>query len=201
MFVLALELGGLLLHPLGVFLEDARPFLFQSLAGFHLQLEELQCRLGGQGSHGFVVLELAQRFVAAALGLFPGRLVFLLGLVPVGHLVLCANQFLVLELALGNFLLSSHTGYQERELTSLSDVDETPAGQVYAEEIFQLLPVTPITVQGITGSREDRDEFSQDLRLDYVGDGGVFTSLEDMLAWDQNFYDNQLGQGGPFRTQ
>ena len=31
--------------------------------------------------------------------------------------------------------------------------------------------------------------------LDYVGDGGVFTNLEDMLAWDQNFYDNQLGQG------
>ena len=31
--------------------------------------------------------------------------------------------------------------------------------------------------------------------LNYVGDGGVFTNLEDMLAWDQNFYANKLGRG------
>ncbi|MGI9260924.1 MAG: serine hydrolase domain-containing protein [Woeseiaceae bacterium] len=31
--------------------------------------------------------------------------------------------------------------------------------------------------------------------LDYVGDGGVFTSLDDFIKWDQNFYDNRLGKG------
>jgi len=33
--------------------------------------------------------------------------------------------------------------------------------------------------------------------LDMVGDGGVFTTIDDLLAWDRNFYDNRLGQGGP----
>jgi CubicO group peptidase (beta-lactamase class C family) len=33
--------------------------------------------------------------------------------------------------------------------------------------------------------------------LDMVGDGGVFTSAEDLLFWDNNFYDNKLGQGLP----
>ena len=31
--------------------------------------------------------------------------------------------------------------------------------------------------------------------LDYVGDGGVFTTLDDFIKWDQNFYTNQLGKG------
>ena len=33
--------------------------------------------------------------------------------------------------------------------------------------------------------------------LDFVGDGGVFTTLDDFIHWDQNFYDNKLGKGGP----
>lgn len=33
--------------------------------------------------------------------------------------------------------------------------------------------------------------------LDMVGDGGVFTTVEDLLFWDRNFYDNRLGTGGP----
>ncbi len=31
--------------------------------------------------------------------------------------------------------------------------------------------------------------------LDIVGDGGVFTTVEDMYLWDQNFYDNKLDEG------
>jgi CubicO group peptidase (beta-lactamase class C family) len=31
--------------------------------------------------------------------------------------------------------------------------------------------------------------------LDYVGDGGVFTTLDEFIRWDQNFYDNKLGKG------
>lgn len=30
--------------------------------------------------------------------------------------------------------------------------------------------------------------------LSWVGDGGVYTTLDDFLLWDQNFYDNKLGQ-------
>ncbi len=31
--------------------------------------------------------------------------------------------------------------------------------------------------------------------LDFVGDGGVFTTLDDFIKWDRNFYDNSLGKG------
>ena len=33
--------------------------------------------------------------------------------------------------------------------------------------------------------------------LSWVGDGGVYTNLDDFIRWDQNFYDNKLGKGGP----
>ena len=33
--------------------------------------------------------------------------------------------------------------------------------------------------------------------LDWVGDGGVYTSLSEFIAWDSNFYDNRLGDGAP----
>lgn len=31
--------------------------------------------------------------------------------------------------------------------------------------------------------------------LDMIGDGGVFTCVDDLLLWDQNFYRNRLGEG------
>jgi CubicO group peptidase (beta-lactamase class C family) len=31
--------------------------------------------------------------------------------------------------------------------------------------------------------------------LPWVGDGGVYTSIDDFLAWDQNYYHNRLGEG------
>ena len=30
--------------------------------------------------------------------------------------------------------------------------------------------------------------------LSWIGDGGVYTSLDDFIKWDQNFYDNKLGK-------
>jgi hypothetical protein len=33
--------------------------------------------------------------------------------------------------------------------------------------------------------------------LDMVGDGGVFTSVDELINWDRNFYNNRLGNGGP----
>ena len=32
--------------------------------------------------------------------------------------------------------------------------------------------------------------------LSWVGDGGVYTNLDDFIKWDRNFYDNKLGKGG-----
>jgi CubicO group peptidase (beta-lactamase class C family) len=32
---------------------------------------------------------------------------------------------------------------------------------------------------------------------DLVGDGGLLSSVEDLFLWDQNFYENKLGGGGP----
>jgi CubicO group peptidase (beta-lactamase class C family) len=31
--------------------------------------------------------------------------------------------------------------------------------------------------------------------LDMIGDGGIFTCVDDLLLWDQNFYNNKLGKG------
>lgn len=33
------------------------------------------------------------------------------------------------------------------------------------------------------------------MRFDLVGSGGVYSSIEDMYLWDQNFYNNKLGKG------
>ncbi len=33
--------------------------------------------------------------------------------------------------------------------------------------------------------------------LDMIGDGGIFTCVDDLLLWDQNFYHNRLGKARP----
>lgn len=35
------------------------------------------------------------------------------------------------------------------------------------------------------------------MRYDLVGSGGLYSNVEDMLLWDQNFYNNKLGKGTP----
>ncbi len=37
--------------------------------------------------------------------------------------------------------------------------------------------------------------------FDGVGDGGLYTSIEDLLLWDRNFYDNKLGGGADLIRQ
>jgi CubicO group peptidase (beta-lactamase class C family) len=34
------------------------------------------------------------------------------------------------------------------------------------------------------------------MRFDLVGSGGVYSTIEDLYLWDQNFYHNKLGKGG-----
>ncbi len=49
------------------------------------------------------------------------------------------------------------------------------------------------------GYRETDDgEFKVSMTtLDNVGDGALITTVEDLLLWDRNFYDNALGKGDP----
>jgi len=35
------------------------------------------------------------------------------------------------------------------------------------------------------------------MRFDLVGSGGVYSTINDLYKWDQNFYDNKLGKSGP----
>lgn len=35
------------------------------------------------------------------------------------------------------------------------------------------------------------------MRFALVGSGGLYTTVEDLYKWDQNFYDNRLGKGSP----
>ena len=57
--------------------------------------------------------------------------------------------------------------------------------------------VTAVVPRRATGYRKAGEGFAIDeTQLEIVGDGGVFTTIEDLARWDQNFYDNRLGRGG-----
>jgi CubicO group peptidase (beta-lactamase class C family) len=49
------------------------------------------------------------------------------------------------------------------------------------------------------GSRLPTRQIAQDYHL--VGDGGLYTTLDDLFKWDQNFYHNQLGKSDPHLIQ
>ena len=47
-----------------------------------------------------------------------------------------------------------------------------------------------------TPIKEGSNEYKINVtNLSWVGDGGVYTSLNDFIKWDQNFYENKLGNG------
>lgn len=97
---------------------------------------------------------------------------------------------------LGDFNLELLTGYSERELTSISDVDQTPLGTTYASGLASSFPNGPITVQGVTGSREDRDQLSQDVQLSFDGDGPFNWSVGGYYS-TENFRDQRIRAGTP----
>ncbi|MHB1329495.1 MAG: serine hydrolase domain-containing protein [Gemmatimonadales bacterium] len=53
-------------------------------------------------------------------------------------------------------------------------------------------------VPGRAESYERRGDGYRAIRTSYalVGDGGLLTTIEDLLRWDNNFYQNRLGRGG-----
>ena len=42
----------------------------------------------------------------------------------------------------------------------------------------------------------DREFENMIMRFDLVGSGGLYTTVDDLFLWDQNFYNNKLGKGG-----
>ena len=46
-------------------------------------------------------------------------------------------------------------------------------------------------------NRNNEGEFdNMMMRFDLVGSGGIYSTVEDLFLWDQNFYKNNLGEGG-----
>ena len=44
--------------------------------------------------------------------------------------------------------------------------------------------------------KEERGFDNLIMRFDLVGSGGIYSNIEDLYLWDQNFYHNKLGNGG-----
>lgn len=91
-----------------------------------------------------------------------------------------------IEFDLDDYVIESLTGYQAREVLSISDVDRYDEGTPYGSALAANEVIgQPIYIQSVTGSREDRDEFSQDLRLSFDNGGplsgsvGAYFSTED----------------------
>jgi iron complex outermembrane receptor protein len=113
------------------------------------------------------------------------------------------------ELDFDEFQLVGTTGYQDREVETLGDfntcrrdvraavcdtVSPTAIGTFFGGPLAN----APIVGSVLTGSVEDRDEFSQDLRLQSTGDGrlqwsaGLYFSTEDFRDQNQRLSDVSL---------
>lgn len=107
----------------------------------------------------------------------------------------------------GTDYVYSNTGY-----FLLAEIVQRASGQTLAQfahsQIFAPLGmncthfhddhtrVVPNRAVGYRWEGEENGRFHTSITtLDIVGDGGLFTTLEDLLLWDQNFYDNRLGNG------
>ncbi|HET6565744.1 MAG TPA: DUF3471 domain-containing protein, partial [Xanthomonadales bacterium] len=56
--------------------------------------------------------------------------------------------------------------------------------------------IVPRRATGYAPNGSDSDYHISMTTLDMVGDGGVFTTVDELFNWDQNFYHNRLGKGG-----
>jgi len=73
----------------------------------------------------------------------------------------------------------------------------SPLGMAHTHFHDDHTEVVPRRASGYARRGEEGWHISQ-TTLDMVGDGGVFTTVNDLAAWDANFYDNRLGGGAAF---
>ncbi len=91
------------------------------------------------------------------------------------------------------FSLVSTSGYLTRDVRSQSDVDATVDGGVFnGSGIVD----APLITQTTTGSQEDRDQISTDLRLSYDG-GGRLTWLIGAYYSQEDFSDQRIRSANP----
>jgi CubicO group peptidase (beta-lactamase class C family) len=62
----------------------------------------------------------------------------------------------------------------------------------FHDDLFQLIPDRAF---GYQPGEEDGTFQNLFMRFDLVGSGGLYTTVEDLYKWDQNFYRNRLGKG------
>lgn len=111
-----------------------------------------------------------------------------------------------------NLIYEPGSKYQYSNLAYflLAHVVESASGkslrEFAAKEIFGRLGMNSTrfndNVNQIVRNRADGYQQMEDgsweifmTNLSWVGDGGVYTNLDDFIKWDQNFYDNKLGKG------
>jgi CubicO group peptidase (beta-lactamase class C family) len=105
----------------------------------------------------------------------------------------------------GNEYLYSNTGYYSLGLI-VKRVSSQPLREFAEARIFEPLGMadthfhddhTAVVKHRAVGySPRDDGGYRIDMTAqDLVGDGGLFTTVEDLYLWDQNFYRNRLGKG------
>jgi CubicO group peptidase (beta-lactamase class C family) len=76
----------------------------------------------------------------------------------------------------------------------------TPLGMKHSHFHDQLGMIVFRRAEGY--KKKSRHNFLQDRsRFALVGSGGLYSTTEDILRWDNNFYNNRLGKGDPQLTQ
>ena len=111
-----------------------------------------------------------------------------------------------------NFSPGTEHSYSNTGYFLLGEVIRRVSGQTL-RQFAQAHIFTPLGMQH-THFHDDHTEVVSDLaigyapnpsggfavnmtNLDLVGDGGLLTTIGDLRLWDQNYYDNRLGRGGP----
>lgn len=103
------------------------------------------------------------------------------------------RAMLVTDLDIGAFTLSARTGYEQREVSTLVDLDQTPNGTL----------LSGVWRQTASGDIEDRWEFSQDFRLQPRNSGdfnwvvGAYYSYENNDRADVRFASPAFGTTAP----
>ena len=70
-----------------------------------------------------------------------------------------------------------------------------PLGMSHTRFYDDRAVVVPGRVPAYESGGGDSFKVNWSTNFDGVGDGGLMSSVEDMLLWDRNFYDNRLGKG------
>ena len=98
----------------------------------------------------------------------------------------------------GYFLLSQIvkriTGKSMREYAEKNIFE--PLGMTHTHFHDDHTRIVPKRASGYESTGKNMFRISM-TTLDMIGDGGIFTTIEDLLLWDRNFYENKLGKGGP----